>query len=52
VDFGFNDYNIPRVMTKLGAMPRLAMDERSDETANSAPTVCKLPVSEIALTSL
>ena len=44
--------HIPRVITKFGAILRRAIDERSADTANSAPTVCKFPVSVIASTSL
>lgn len=39
-------------MTKFGAIPLLAKDERIDETASSAPTVCRFPVSVIVSTSL
>lgn len=45
-------HNSPRVMTKFGAILRLVMDDRSMDTASSAPTVCKLTVSDIVSTSL
>jgi hypothetical protein len=43
---------IPLVITKLGEIALLAIDERSEETASSAPTVRKLPDSDMASTSL
>ena len=39
-------------MTKFGAIFLRAIDERSADTASSAPMVCKFPVSVIASTSL